>query len=162
MIEVTSLKDAEYNPRGCTKDEYQQIMFSIYKFGIVEPIVVNSNKERFNVIIGGHRRLDVCKDLGYDKVPVVYVDKTIEEEKELNIRLNKNTGHFDMDLLANHFDPLQCIEWGFTPEEIFGQEPEEQSVIEKVKKIVITPTDRKEQEEIEKLLEENNILFKLK
>ncbi len=36
-----------------------------------------------------------------------------EQERELNIRLNKNTGEFDMDILANEFDIDNLIDWGF-------------------------------------------------
>ena len=36
-----------------------------------------------------------------------------EEERELNIRLNKNSGEFDMDILANEFDIDELVDWGF-------------------------------------------------
>ena len=36
-----------------------------------------------------------------------------EQERELNIRLNKNTGDWDFDLLSNHFDIQELKEWGF-------------------------------------------------
>ena len=40
--------------------------------------------------------------MGIKKVPVVYISiPNIEKEKELNIRLNKNTGEFNWDLLAD-------------------------------------------------------------
>ena len=31
----------------------------------------------------------------------------------MNIRLNKNTGEFDIDILANEFDIDNLVDWGF-------------------------------------------------
>jgi ParB-like chromosome segregation protein Spo0J len=44
-----------------------------------------------NVVIGGHFRLKVAKELGMMEVPVIYLDLNIDREKELNLRLNQNT-----------------------------------------------------------------------
>ena len=70
------------------------------------------------MVIGGHFRLKVAKDLGYTEIPVVYVDiPDIEKEKELNIRLNKNLGEWDYELLAN-FDESILTDIGFMSEEL--------------------------------------------
>ncbi|OGI41316.1 MAG: hypothetical protein A2593_02465 [Candidatus Moranbacteria bacterium RIFOXYD1_FULL_44_9] len=58
------------------------------------------------------------KELGLTTVPVVYINiPDIEKEKELNIRLNKNTGEFDWDLLAT-FDESFLSGVGFSSEEL--------------------------------------------
>jgi DNA modification methylase len=91
---------------------------SIKRFGIVDPLVVNSAENRKNIVIGGHFRLVILKELGYKKVPVVYVNiPDIKKEKELNLRLNKNHGEWDMELLAN-FDEELLKEVGFESEEL--------------------------------------------
>ena len=48
-------------------------------------------------------------------------DRTLNnaEIEELNIRLNKNTGDWDFDILANEWDVENLIDWGFDAEE-FG------------------------------------------
>ena len=74
--------------------------------------------ERKNIIIGGHQRTKVWQDLGNDTIPCVELDLTLDQEKELNIRLNKNTGEFDFDMLANYFDEGQLLDFGFNPDEI--------------------------------------------
>ena len=49
---------------------------------------------------------------------MVYVNiPDIEKEKELNLRLNKNTGEFDWGLLAK-FDEAFLADVGFTTEEM--------------------------------------------
>jgi len=39
--------------------------------------------------------------------------------------LNKNTGQWDWDSLANYFDAGELLEWGFTEDELQFSEPEE-------------------------------------
>ena len=105
QIPIKWLKPAEYNPRQATKKQHEDLKESIKKFGLVDPIIVNSAPERENIVIGGHFRLRVAKELGLKDVPVVFVNlPDIEKEKELNLRLNRNTGSWDYDLLANNFD----------------------------------------------------------
>ena len=116
--DINSLIFAEYNPRQLTKDQYQQLKDSIERFGLVDPIIVNKNKERKNIIVGGHQRVKVAKDMKIDTVPVLELDLTYERERELNIRLNKNTGEWDMDNLANFFDMDELMDWGFEKEDL--------------------------------------------
>ena len=118
--DINDLIFAEYNPRQLTKDDYKGIKDSISRFGLVDPIVVNKNKDRKNIIIGGHQRVRVAKDLKYDTVPCVELDLDYNKERELNIRLNKNTGSFDFDILANMFDVPELIEWCFLEKELSG------------------------------------------
>lgn len=115
---VTDLKASEYNPRSWTKEQFADLEESIKKFGIVDPIIANSSPDRYGVVIGGHFRLEVLKKLGYKEIPVVFLDiLDIEKERELNLRLNKNTGSFDLKLLSE-FDEKLLDSTGFTSEEI--------------------------------------------
>jgi len=112
-VDINDLVHAEYNPRKLSTEQYEQIKSSLVRFGIVDPVIVNSNKDRLNVIVGGHQRTKVWKDLGNKTIPCFYVDLPLEKEKELNIRLNKNTGAFDFDLLDEFFEKDDLLEWGF-------------------------------------------------
>lgn len=100
-VNINTLKCAEYNPRIELKPgmvEYEKLKKSIQEFGYVEPIIVN---DRTGLIIGGHQRLTVLKDLGYEEVDVVHVDLDSEYEKALNIALNKISGDWDADKLED-------------------------------------------------------------
>jgi len=125
-VPVTSLKPATYNPRMWNKEQEESLTESIKRFGLVDPLLVNGAEKRKNVLIGGHFRLKIAKDLGYTEVPVVYVNiPEIEREKELNLRLNKNTGSFDFKMLAE-FDKAFLSDVGFSSEEmdnIFAIDP---------------------------------------
>jgi DNA modification methylase len=108
-IEINKLQPASYNPRQISTKQYKDLKESIRKFDLVDPIIVNKDM----TVIGGHQRLKVCKDLKHTEIDCVVLDLTKEEERELNIRLNKSGGEFDMDILANEFDVEELKEWGF-------------------------------------------------
>jgi DNA modification methylase len=124
--DINSLISAEYNPRQLNKEQYNNIKDSLKRFGFVDPVIINKNKDRKNIIIGGHQRVKVAKDLKINKVPCVELDLDIDKEKELNIRLNKNVGEWDFDILADLFNIDELIEWGFKEEELVGFDIEEE------------------------------------
>jgi DNA modification methylase len=123
-LKIADLKPAEYNPRQSTKQQEANLKESLTKFGVVEPIIVNQNVERTNIIIGGHFRVRELKKMGFKEVDCVILDLPLEDEKELNIRLNANTGAWDYDLLANNFDLEDLTFWGLNIPE-FDIEAEE-------------------------------------
>ena len=64
-------------------------------------------------------------------IPCVEVDLKLDQEKELNIRLNKNVGEWDYDSLANYFDVGELMDWGFTDDELqFYEDEPEQGLID--------------------------------
>mgnify|MGYP003634962880 FL=1 len=111
---ISELKFAEYNPRTISKKQFKDLKASLSKFGLIDPIIINSSKDRHNIIIGGHQRSRAWLDLGNDTIPCVILDLTINDEMELNLRLNKNGGKFDDDLLLNNFGEELLFEVGFT------------------------------------------------
>ena len=127
-VPISELKPASYNPRKWSDKAIEDLKQSIQEFGLVDPIIVNSAPERKNTVIGGHFRLKVAKELGFTSVPVVYVNvPDLKKEKELNLRLNRNLGEFNYDLLAE-FEQDLLKEVGFDSQEldkIFNEEAEE-------------------------------------
>ena len=113
-IEINKLQPATYNPRQITKKQYNDLKESIDKFGLVDPIIVNKDM----TIIGGHQRYKIWTEKAKESkmdditIPCVVLDLSKEEEKELNIRLNKSGGEWDMDLLSN-FEIEELKDWGF-------------------------------------------------
>ena len=115
---IDELIFAEYNPRQLSKDQFQYLKDSLSRFGLVDPIIVNKNKDRKDIIIGGHQRVKVAKKLGINDIPCIELDLSYDKERELNIRLNKNTGDWDFDILANNFDLDDLVEFGFDASEL--------------------------------------------
>ena len=115
---IRELTAAPYNPRTASEKEHQQLTESISKFGLVEPIIYNENT---GYIVGGHFRVRILRELGVEETTCVIVSLDPKEEKELNIRLNANTGGWDFDALANSWDAEELEEWGLD----VWQEPKE-------------------------------------
>lgn len=115
VLPVSVLKPATYNPRKKLKPgdkEYEKIKNSIEEFGFADPLVVNADM----TIVGGHQRLSCAIDLGYTEVPCAVVDVDKTREKALNIALNKITGAWDEQLLAEVMKDIQEADFdlGFT------------------------------------------------
>jgi DNA modification methylase len=124
-IKVGELKENEYNPKSFSEEDLAGIRESIKSFGFADPLVVNGSEERHNVLVGGHGRLKVAKELGFETVPVVYVNLSLDKERELNVRLHRNQGRFDFELLSK-FDESLLSSIGFSSEEldnIFFEDP---------------------------------------
>jgi hypothetical protein len=122
---ISELIPAEYNPRYISEEAFEHLKASLKRFEAVEPAIINQHPERKDIIVGGHQRLKAATSLGWDEFPCVYVELTRDQEKELNVRLNKNTGAFDFDLLANHFEVEELTDWGFTDKELFAYDESE-------------------------------------
>jgi len=118
LVPTSELKPALYNPRKWSKEATSDLKESIQIYGLVDPILVNGSEVRKNIVIGGHFRLKIAKDLGCSEVPVIYLDIPDEEkEKELNLRLNKNQGDWDFELLRElDIDLLKDV--GFKEDEL--------------------------------------------
>ena len=98
-INIKELKPAAYNPRKISDKAFADLTESLRRYEMVDPLIVNGSTDRKNIIIGGHQRYRAAKELGYKTVPVVYIDLDEAREIELNLRLNRNTGEFDFELL---------------------------------------------------------------
>jgi len=115
---ISELKDYKKNPRILTEDQEIQLRASLEKFGLIDKPIINLD----NTIIGGHQRKRTLKKMGHKEVECMVPDRSLDEKEieELNIRLNKNTGDWDWECLANEWDPNELMEWGFTAEELMG------------------------------------------
>ncbi len=89
---------------------------SIEKFGLIDKPILNTD----NTIIGGHQRVEILKQMGVEDVECYVPDRSInaKDVSELCVRLNRNIGEWDWDILANEWQSEDLIDWGFTEEEL--------------------------------------------
>lgn len=121
-LPIDSLIPASYNPRKKLKpgdSEFEKIKNSIEAFGYVDPVIVNKDL----TVIGGHQRISVLKILGYTEIDCVVIDIDKTKEKALNVALNKISGEWNKELLADLIKDLQSLDYdvsftGFDPPEI--------------------------------------------
>ena len=105
-IPLEKLNPAKYNPRKDLKPgdpEYEKLKKSMETFGYVEPIVWN---RRTGNIVSGHQRLKILEHQGQREIETVVVDLDEQQEKALNITLNKVSGEWDLPKLADLISEL--------------------------------------------------------
>ena len=117
-FKLADLTDYYKNPRSLSEKEFKQLKTSLDKFGMIDKPIVNADSA--HTIIGGHQRKHVLEASGAKEVECWIPDRelTDKEVEELNIRLNKNTGSWDFDTLANEFELDDLLEWGFDKGEL--------------------------------------------
>lgn len=108
MIPISKLKPAKYNPRKDLKPgdpAYEKIKRSMTEFGYVDPVIWN---EVTGNIVGGHQRYKILKADGATEIDCVVVHiEDSQQEKALNIALNKSTGEWEPVALADLITDLQ-------------------------------------------------------
>jgi DNA modification methylase len=107
-VPIDLLKGFPGNPRSWPGKSEADLSESLKRFGQVDPVLIDQN----NVVIGGNFRLHVMKKLGYETIKCVRLQLNEEQARELNLRLNKNQGEFDLDLLKA-FDIELLLDVGF-------------------------------------------------
>lgn len=132
-MDINDLQEADYNPRVALAPgmpEYEKLKKSLQNFGFVETPVFNKQTGR---LVGGHQRVRVAKDLGYTEIQVSIVDLTEEKEKALNVALNKISGSWDDEKLAELLSSLEddMIDLtGFDTDELLALMPESEDNVD--------------------------------
>lgn len=127
-IPIRKLKNHPKNPRQITKQQQHHLVELIKKFGLIDKPIVNLDL----TIIGGHQRIRILKRMKLKEVECWIPDVQLEQEDldHLCIGLNLNQGKFDYDILANEWEPLDLLKWGFTEEQLIGKYKEtEESIL---------------------------------
>lgn len=117
-IEIEKLIPATYNPREMNEEEMEKLVNSLKKFGQVDDIVINKDM----TIIGGHQRVSAAKRLGWTKVKCKVLDLDKDNEKLLNLAMNKIVGRWNEDKLLDLIKYVSVLpevgSSGFNKEEI--------------------------------------------
>lgn len=123
VVDIDKLKPYEKNPRTITEEALNELASSFNEIGMCQPLVVSHD---YSIISGNARYLQLKKE-GCDKVQVMIPDRKLTEkqEKAVVIRMNKTVvGKWDYDVLANNYEVIDLMDWGFTTEELIGVEEE--------------------------------------
>ena len=113
-VPVTDINPAKYNPRKDLKPgdpAYEKLKRSMTEFGYVEPVVWN---EETGNIVGGHQRFKVLIEEGHTEVECVVVKLSSDREKALNVALNKVTGDWEFEALADLIKDLEAQDFDVT------------------------------------------------
>ncbi len=90
-------RKADYNPRKMSKHDAERLRESMREFGVVEPVIVNIKTGN---VVGGHQRIDAAAEMKLETMPVRFVDLSDEQEKALNVALNRISGEWAYEDLS--------------------------------------------------------------
>lgn len=111
-LPIDEVFQSDANPRYITKTEMNKLKTSIREFPQMlelRPGVIDAN----NRLIGGNRRHEACKQLGWDKFPVIRATQLTDSQlKEFMIRDNVSNGSWDTEELKSSWDIDQLYDWG--------------------------------------------------
>ena len=69
-------------------EEKEQLLQSIRTQGAIEPLIVRPLSESEYEVISGHRRMEICKELGMEKIPVIVRNLTHEQAVSMMVDAN--------------------------------------------------------------------------
>lgn len=132
VLPIKDLKEHSKNPRQISKEQFKHLEGLIKKFGLIDKPIVNKDY----TIIGGHQRVKVLRKMKVKTVECWVPDQQIPDEdvEHLLVGLNLNQGKFDYDVLANEFEVVDLLKWGFNEEQLMGITDEEEVAEQKSKK----------------------------
>lgn len=136
MHKKPKYKEYKHNPRIITSDQKESLEDTLRRLGDLSGIIFNKKSKEF---IGGNQR---SKVIDFDNCEIEIVKKfkkptkqgttaigfvlwegerynyrevswDEKTEKEANIVANKGGGEFDFEILSQHFDSDDLIDWGF-------------------------------------------------
>ena len=127
-LPIKSLKDHPKNPRQIGKDQFERLGNLINKFGFIDKPIINQDM----TIIGGHQRIKYFKKLKAKTVECWLSDTLLSDADidELCIGLNLHQGAWDYDIMANQWEPLDLLKYGFTEEQLLGEAKEAENIAE--------------------------------
>lgn len=123
---ISSLKPHGKNPRQIGKDQFDRLGKLIDKFGLIDKPIVNTDL----TIIGGHQRVKFFKKKKQKTIECMVAEQQLSDKDidELCIGLNLHQGSFDYDILANQWEVLDLLEYGFSEEKLLGISKESEDI----------------------------------
>jgi ParB-like chromosome segregation protein Spo0J len=97
-VALDELTVAPWNPRRISEAARKRLARGIKRFGMVQPLVA---RHEDHMLLGGHQRFAIAKELGMTTVPVVFVEGlTDPEAKALAVLLNNKEAQGEWEVSA--------------------------------------------------------------
>ena len=95
QISISSIVRNKFQPRkNFNKEQMEELTNSIKERGIIQPIIVRKNNDKFE-IIAGERRWQAAQNAGLHKVPIVQVEA--DDLKSLEFAIVENVQRDDLN-----------------------------------------------------------------
>ena len=85
-VPIEEVTGSEYNPRSITPEALEALQYSIRRFGMVKPLIVNASN---NVITAGHQRKKAATAIGLEYLPCIRISSpNLQDEILFNLMHN--------------------------------------------------------------------------
>ena len=103
LVPIEKVHANDYNPNKVAAPEMKLLKISIEEDGYTQPIVTFYDKEKdeYTVVDGFHRYRCAKEYFNLKEVPVVVIDKPLDNRMASTIRHNRARGSHDVDLMSN-------------------------------------------------------------
>jgi ParB family chromosome partitioning protein len=139
-IRMIGLEQIDPNPHQARSElgNIQELMDSIRLKGVLEPILVRSKGNRFE-IIAGERRYIASKNIGLKEIPCIEME--VEENEAMEIALIENLQRKDLDIFEEA-DGLQSLInlYGYNHQQVSDKIGKARSTITEILSIAKVPS----------------------
>jgi len=143
-IKISEIKSSRYQPRRYFDPEKQkELADSIREKGIVQPILVRSCKDGYE-LIAGERRLQAAKAVGLDRIPALVKD--VIDSEALEIALIENIQREDLNPIEEAEAYQRLIkEFNLTQEGLAKEVGKDRSSVANILRLLKLPPKIQEQ-----------------
>lgn len=122
MLKIADVSPNKYNPQFMSEKDYEQMKEYIRREGFYGAILVRENQEQKEkyIIIDGEHRWKALKELGYEDIPAIVVNKKTPEAMIATLMLNKLHGSPDVLKVASILKDLMD-NYGYSMDELTTQ-----------------------------------------
>lgn len=102
MVPAGKVTANDYNPNKVANKELELLRRSIAEDGVTQPIVTfyDVEADRYVIVDGFHRYRVLTEDFRCEEIPVVVIDKPLDQRMASTIRHNRARGKHQVDLVA--------------------------------------------------------------
>jgi ParB family chromosome partitioning protein len=128
-IQINLIRPNNYQPRRYfNQDSLLELSQSIKEYGVIQPISVRRNGERFYELVAGERRLRASQLAGLHEIPAIIVD--MKDNESAVIAMIENLQREDLNYIEEAEGYYNLIkEHGLTQEELAERIGKKQSTI---------------------------------
>ena len=103
MVDIDKVIANDYNPNKVAPPEMQLLKHSIEEDGYTQPIVTYYDKDRdIYIVVDGFHRYRCAKEyFNLKQIPIVTIDKELENRMASTIRHNRARGSHSIELMTN-------------------------------------------------------------
>ena len=98
-VKPINLADLDVSPFNVRKQnvsaDQDALIASLKEFGLLQPIVVVPNGDRYNVVVGQRRYL-AAQQLGWETIPAFVLDEQLDQRQSIILSLSENVQRRDL------------------------------------------------------------------